>query len=172
MPSVEYFDYKKWSHDTGNHCGYLISLVSTEIPSVKTIWDKDLAQIWASGSVWDWAKSETFHEIRPSEIRFSLHHAILSPYFRLKDLTFVWFPNVLAIFNMRILCFKNSSKTIHTFISLLFKNVIREFLLFHLIIPFSPAVTLQQEKKRLSALSLSYDVLLSHHWESNPDLSV
>ena len=31
------FDYKKWSHDTENHCGYLISLVSTETPSVKTI---------------------------------------------------------------------------------------------------------------------------------------
>ena len=42
MPSVEYFDYKKWSHDTENHCGYLISLVSTETPSVKTI--KDLAE--------------------------------------------------------------------------------------------------------------------------------
>ena len=37
MPSVEYFDYKKGSHDTENHCGYLISLVSTETPSVKTI---------------------------------------------------------------------------------------------------------------------------------------
>ena len=37
MSSVEYFDYKKWSHDTENHCGYLISLVSTETPSVKTI---------------------------------------------------------------------------------------------------------------------------------------
>ena len=37
LPSVEYFDYKKWSHDTENHCGYLISLVSTDTPSVKTI---------------------------------------------------------------------------------------------------------------------------------------
>ena len=36
MSSVEYFDYKKGSHDTENHCGYLISLVSTETPSVKT----------------------------------------------------------------------------------------------------------------------------------------
>ena len=36
MSSVEYFDYKKWSHDTENHCGYLINLVSTETPSVKT----------------------------------------------------------------------------------------------------------------------------------------
>ena len=44
MSSVEYFDYKKWSHDTENHCGYLISLVSTEAPSVKTIGDKDLAE--------------------------------------------------------------------------------------------------------------------------------
>ena len=35
MSSVEYFDHKKWSHDTENHCGYLISLVSTETPSVK-----------------------------------------------------------------------------------------------------------------------------------------
>ena len=34
ISSVEYFDYKKWSHDTENHCGYLISLVSTETPSV------------------------------------------------------------------------------------------------------------------------------------------
>ena len=31
------FDYKKWSHHTENHCGYLISLVSAETPSVKTI---------------------------------------------------------------------------------------------------------------------------------------
>ena len=44
MPSLEYFDYKKWSHDTENHCGYLINLVSTETPSVKTICDKDLAE--------------------------------------------------------------------------------------------------------------------------------
>ena len=36
MSSVEYFEDKKWSHDTENHCGYLISLVSTETPSVKT----------------------------------------------------------------------------------------------------------------------------------------
>ena len=44
MSSVEYFGYRKWSHDTGNHCGYLISLVSTETHSVKTISDKDLAE--------------------------------------------------------------------------------------------------------------------------------
>ena len=31
------FDYTKWSHDTENDCGYLISLVSPETPSVKTI---------------------------------------------------------------------------------------------------------------------------------------
>ena len=37
MSSVKYFDYKKWSHDTENYCGYLISLVSTETPSVKAI---------------------------------------------------------------------------------------------------------------------------------------
>ena len=44
MSSVEYFYYKKGSHDTENHCGYLISLVSTETPSVKTVLDKDLAK--------------------------------------------------------------------------------------------------------------------------------
>ena len=44
MSSLEYFDYKKWSHDTENHCGYLINLVSTETPSVKTICNKDLAE--------------------------------------------------------------------------------------------------------------------------------
>ena len=44
MSSVEYFYYKKGSHNAKNHSGYLISLVSTETPSVKTIWDKDLAE--------------------------------------------------------------------------------------------------------------------------------
>ena len=37
LSSVEYFDNKKGSDDTENHCGYLISLVSTETPSVKTV---------------------------------------------------------------------------------------------------------------------------------------
>ena len=37
MSSVEYFDYKKESHDTENHCGYLISLASTETSSEKTV---------------------------------------------------------------------------------------------------------------------------------------
>ena len=31
------FWLQKWSHDTENHCGYLISLVSTETPSVKMV---------------------------------------------------------------------------------------------------------------------------------------
>ena len=44
MSSVEYPDYKKWSHDTENHCGYLISLVSTETPSVKPFETNDLAE--------------------------------------------------------------------------------------------------------------------------------
>ena len=35
MSLVEYFDYKKGSHDTENHWGFLINLVSTETPSVK-----------------------------------------------------------------------------------------------------------------------------------------
>ena len=48
MPAVEYFDYKKWSNDTENHCGYFISLVSTGAPSVKTIGDKDLAELKGS----------------------------------------------------------------------------------------------------------------------------
>ena len=37
MSWVNYFDYKKGSYDTENHCGYLIDLVSTEIPSGKTV---------------------------------------------------------------------------------------------------------------------------------------
>ena len=36
MSLVEYFDYKNWSHDIANHCGYVISLVSTETFSVNT----------------------------------------------------------------------------------------------------------------------------------------
>ena len=44
ISSVEYFDHKKGSHDTENHCDYSISLVSTETPSVKMVGDKDLAE--------------------------------------------------------------------------------------------------------------------------------
>ena len=40
MSSVEYFDYNKGSHNTENHCGYLISFVSTETPFMKTVYKK------------------------------------------------------------------------------------------------------------------------------------
>ena len=37
MSLVEYFDHKNESHDTENHCGYLINLDLAETPSVKTV---------------------------------------------------------------------------------------------------------------------------------------
>ena len=43
MSSLEYFDHRKGSHGTENHCGYLISLVSTETPSVKTVFMQRLS---------------------------------------------------------------------------------------------------------------------------------